>query len=154
MNSISFQGKFVISPHILSKSDFKTNNLYKKQKSLEKNFEKYTQNEDLLTLEAYALDLQKKEMQFRLKIKDRILSSGFFDFWQNPEKQNCQNLLVIFENLKRKHSYNIKLKSIQDWYSEEAAKLPRNDASPRLGELNLKFSKRLAELSKEYEGLI
>lgn len=153
MNSISFQGKFTISPHITAKSDFKSSSLYKKQKALEKKFEKYTKNDDLFTLEAYALDLKQKEMQFRLKVKERILSTGFFDFWQNPEKQNCQNLIVIFENLKRKHSYNIKLKSIQDWYSSEVGMLPKNNASECLGELNLKFSNRIAELSKEYENL-
>lgn len=154
MNSISFQGKFTISPHISAKSDFKSSSLYKRQKSLEKNFEKYTKDDDLFTLEAYALDLKQKEMQFRLKVKERILSTGFFDFWQNPEKQSCQNLMLIFENLKRKHSYNIKLKSIQDWYAQEASMLPKNGASVRLDELNTKFSNRLAELSKEYENLI
>lgn len=149
-NNISFRASFNVSDTLKNKYVYRKSPLNRVSERLSKEFAITTDEYPHYTLEAAALDIHEKELQFKLKIGERVEATGFYNFLTERKKLNNTNLIKIFKDLRSKAVYNKSLKYLQNWYSSKLAPL-KNDTSRKLDILNAEYTKKLRVITEQRE---
>lgn len=149
-NNISFKASFNVSDALKNKYIYRKSPLNRVYESLSKDFAITTNEYPHYTLEAAGIDIHEKELQFKLKVGEKVEATGFYNFLTDKKKLNNTNLIKIFKDLRSKAVYNKSLKYLQEWYYKKLIPL-KNDTPSKLDNLNAEYAKSLKAITEQRE---